>query len=111
MASFEDSILDEKPQVQILDARDWYGDDDPDDPRNYSLARKIFSTAAYSGLAFVTTFAASLYSAGIDEVKTTFHCSQEVAILPLSLYNAGLAFGPLIGSPMSEQRGSVAIQQ
>lgn len=69
------------------DACDWNGKDDPDNPRNFSIQRKIASTAAYTGLAFVSTFAASLYSAGTQGVKNEFGCSEEVAILPLALYN------------------------
>lgn len=99
----------EAPDSPIEDARDWNGKDDPENPRNYSLLRKICSTFAYSGLAFVSTLAASLYSSGIDDVKVTFHCSEEVGILPLSLYNLGMAFGPLIGSPMSETAGRKAV--
>lgn len=87
------------------DAKDWTGKDDPANPRNFSLARRVLSTIAYTGLAFVSTFSASLYSPGIEQVRDEFHCSEEIAILPLSLYNLGLAFGPLIGCPLSETAG------
>ncbi|CAK4032926.1 related to TPO4-Proposed vacuolar polyamine transporter [Lecanosticta acicola] len=89
----------------IQEARDWSGADDPGNPRNFSLTRKVMATLTYTLLAFVSTFAASLYSPGIDQVRYDFGCSDEVAILPLSLYNLGMAFGPLIGSPLSETAG------
>lgn len=89
----------------ILHAKDWAGEDDPANPRNYSLARKCSSTAIYTFLAVVSTMAASVYSPGVEDVKNTFHCSEEIAILPLALYNLGMAFGPLIGSPLSETAG------
>lgn len=88
-----------------LHARDWNGKDDPENPRNFSLSRRVFATVAGSALAFVTTFAASIYSPGSDQVAQEFHVSEEVSILPLALYNLGLAAGPLIGSPLSETYG------
>ncbi|TKA67356.1 hypothetical protein B0A55_09688, partial [Friedmanniomyces simplex] len=89
----------------LAHARDWNGSDDPGDPRNFSLGRRIYSTLAVTLLAFVTTFAASIYSPGSEEVARTFGVSQEVAILPLAFYNLGLAAGPLVGSPVSETSG------
>ncbi|KAK8192485.1 hypothetical protein M8818_007653 [Zalaria obscura] len=53
----------------------------------------------------VTTFAASIYSPGSKQIST----HQEIAILPLALYNLGLAFGPLIGSPLGETHGRKAV--
>lgn len=91
--------------VTITHARDWASQDDPDNPRNFSLQRRICSTIAYTFLAFVSTLAASMYSAGMNEITTSMHVTEEVAILPLALYNLGLAFGPLIGSPLSEMAG------
>lgn len=89
----------------VLTAVDWNGPDDPSNPHNFSLSRKIASTVAVTGLAFVGTVAASIYSPGIRDVSSTFNVSEEVAILPLSLYNLGLAFGPMIGAPLSETFG------
>ncbi|KAK4905789.1 hypothetical protein LTR49_024964 [Elasticomyces elasticus] len=89
----------------ILHARDWTGKDDPGDPRNFSIGRRVLSTVAVTLLAFVTTFAASVYSLGSEEVAREFSVSEEVAILPLASYNLGLAAGPLIGSPVSETLG------
>ncbi|KAL6251542.1 hypothetical protein RBB50_001751 [Rhinocladiella similis] len=88
---------------------DWDGPDDPDNPRNFSLRRRTCSTIAVTFLAFVSTLAASIYSPGHDEVSRAFGVSNEVAILPLSLYSCGLAFGPLAGSPMSETFGRKAV--
>lgn len=90
---------------QILHAKDWNGEDDPANPRNFSFFLRVHSTLSVTFLAFVTTFAASIYSPGSKEVAATFNVSEEVAILPLALYNAGLAAGPLIGAPLSETAG------
>ena len=95
--------------LPILSARDWHGKDDPSNPRNFSLRRRVLSTIAVTLLAFVSTFGASIYSAGISDVAVTFDVSEEVAILPLSLYNLGLAAGPLIGAPLSETLGRKSV--
>lgn len=88
---------------------DWNGPDDPDNPRNFTRTVRIASTVAATLLAFVTTLGGSIYSPSHDEISRVFRVSQEVAILPLSLYNAGLAFGPLIGAPLSETFGRKAV--
>ena len=96
---------DETNSNAIVHARDWNGADDPDNPRNFSLIRRTTSTFAVTFLALVSTFGASVYSAGITSVITEFNVSEEVAILPLSLYTLGLALGPLVGSPLCETLG------
>ena len=96
----------EAPAVhRVATAIDWEGPDDADNSRNFSLRRRVASTIAVTFLAFVSTLAASIYSPAHDEVSNIFGVSDEVAILPLSLYNFGLAFGPLAGSPLSETFG------
>ncbi|KAI7584733.1 hypothetical protein KC343_g19756, partial [Hortaea werneckii] len=96
---------DELGENPIQHARDWSGPDDPDNPRNFPLWKRVYSTFAVSFLAFVTTFAASIYSPGSAEVQREFGVSEEVAVLPLCLYNAGLAAGPIVGAPLSETAG------
>lgn len=91
--------------LEILHAKDWTSSNDPDNPRNFSLRRRVLSTIAYTLLAFVSTFAASLYGPALESVRTEFNVSEEVSILPLSMYNIGMAAGPLIGSPLSETAG------
>lgn len=105
MANDEKTADGTNRNVRTTQATDFAGKHDPDNPRNFTLTRRIFSTLAVTFLAFVSTFAASIYSAGIKNVTAEFHVSEEVAILPLSLYNLGLAFGPLIGAPLSETAG------
>lgn len=96
-------------QTNVPSGLNWNGKDDPDNPRNYSLTIRVASTIAATLLASVTTLGGSIYSPSHDQVSKAFQVSQEVAILPLSLYNAGLAFGPLIGAPLSETFGRKAV--
>lgn len=95
-------VTDQEIEQNVLD---WNGKDDPENPRNFSLKRRIASTAAVTFLAFVSTFGGSIYAPSREQISEEFRASDEVAILPLALYNAGLAFGPLIGSPLCETCG------
>lgn len=94
---------------QMNAAYDWTGPNDPDNPRNFPLVARVFSIAAITSLAFVATFAGALYAPAQEAVMDAFHCTSEVAMLPLSLYNLGLAFGPLVGAPLSETYGRKAV--
>lgn len=93
----------------VPSALDWNGKDDPENPRNFSLSVRIASTIAATFLASISTMAGSIYSPAHEEVAKVFNVSQEVAILPLSVYNAGLAFGPLVAAPLSETFGRKAV--
>ncbi|KAJ8604999.1 hypothetical protein MRB53_041596 [Persea americana] len=105
MATEQGSRDDDFTQVQSPVEVDWDGPNDPDNPRNFSAANKVASILAVTFLAFCTTFAAPIYSPGIGQVAALWSISQETATLPLSIFNLGLAFGPLIGAPLSEQYG------
>lgn len=112
----------------IQHALDWNGPDDTDNPRvsrddslrkrsdarlveclrsrqNFSRFRRAASTVAIIGLAFVTALGAAIVGPGIPGIVEEFYVSEEVAILPLSLYTLGLAFGPLIAAPCCETFG------
>ncbi|KAK3718117.1 hypothetical protein LTR37_005232 [Vermiconidia calcicola] len=103
------SIRDGSAPVPVLHARDWEGPNDPENPRNFTLKRRTFSTISIIFLAFVSTFGASVYSAGIKGVIEEYGVSEELAILPLSLYTLGLALGPLIGAPLCETIGRKSV--
>lgn len=93
-----------EPPVTTLD---W--DNDPENPRTWPLPRKAGATLIVSGIGFVSTFASSIYSPGHDDVVRAFGGSTTVALLPLSFYNLGMAFGPIISSPLSETFGRKAV--
>ncbi|KKP00267.1 hypothetical protein THAR02_07620 [Trichoderma harzianum] len=105
--------LYEEPNIilppTINAAYDWTGPDDPDNPRNFSTALRIFSTIAITMLAMIGTVAGSMYAPAQDAVASALHCSRIVAVLPLSLYNLGLAFGPMVGAPLSETYGRKSV--
>ncbi|KAL5598248.1 hypothetical protein FOBRF1_012041 [Fusarium oxysporum] len=80
-------------------AYDWTGPDDLDNPRNFPALVRILSITVISSLAFVSSFAGAIYEPAQEAVMEGFHLSPYEAVLPLSLYNLGLAFGPLVGAP------------
>lgn len=90
-------------------AYDWTGADDPDNPRNFPIAVRMLSIAIITSLAFVSSFAGAIYAPAQEAVMEEFQLSKLVAVLPLSLYNLGLAFGPLVGAPLSETYGRKAV--
>ncbi|KAL2785811.1 major facilitator superfamily domain-containing protein [Aspergillus keveii] len=85
--------------------QEWDSDDDPGNPRNWSKARKIFATTVVCLIGFCTTINASMYSSGHEQVRERFNVSTTVSLLPLSAYSLGMAFGPMISSPLSETFG------
>ena len=53
----------------------------------------------------LSTFGSSVYTPAYVEVAEQFHVSHTVALLGLTLYVFGLAFGPMIAAPISETHG------
>lgn len=80
-------------------------DEDSHPSQNFSPFRRVASTIAIICLAFVTALGAAIVGPGIPGIVDEFNVSEEVAILPLSLYTLGLAFGPLIAAPCCETFG------
>ncbi|KAF2096822.1 MFS general substrate transporter [Rhizodiscina lignyota] len=92
---------------RTIAALDW--ENDPRNARNWPTTRKIGAALIVSAIGFVSTFAASIYASGHEDVAAEFHISSTLALLPLSFYNLGMAFGPMIASPMSETFGRKAV--
>jgi multidrug resistance protein len=86
-------------------ALDWDGADDPLNPHNWSPARKWFQTYTISGVAFVGTFASSVFTPGIQLAASEFNSTTVVATFAFSIYQLGLAFGGPFAAPLSETFG------
>ncbi|KAF5325000.1 hypothetical protein D9619_009780 [Psilocybe cf. subviscida] len=80
----------------------WYDDNDQENPMNWSLAKRVTVTGLICLLTFSVYIGSAIYTASIPGVVDTFHVSQSVATLGLSLYVIGYGTGPIILSPLSE---------
>ncbi len=93
------------PVERTVTAQDWTSPDDPENPMNWLRWKKVYHTIIPGLFAFIVTFASSVYTPGYPEVMIRFHVSSTVALLGLSLYVLGLAFGPVLAAPISETFG------
>lgn len=80
----------------------WFGDNDPENPINWSTSKKVFVTFEICLLTFSVYIGSAIYTAGIQDVVQTFGVSQVKATLGLTLFVAGYGLGPMIWAPMSE---------
>ncbi|KAI5369488.1 Putative major facilitator superfamily, MFS transporter superfamily [Septoria linicola] len=80
----------------------WWGDNDTENPQNWSLGKKCFVTFEICLLTTSVYIGSSIYSAGTQSVMMTFGVSQVAATLGLCLFVAGYGLGPMLWSPMSE---------
>ncbi|KAF9740656.1 hypothetical protein PMIN06_000382 [Paraphaeosphaeria minitans] len=81
---------------------DWYGPNDPENPRNWSNPKKFFVTGEIVLLTFSIYIGSAIYTPGLMGVMAEFGVSQVAATLGLTLFVAGYGLGPLLWSPLSE---------
>ncbi|EYE97665.1 MFS transporter [Aspergillus ruber CBS 135680] len=78
---------------------------DPRNPMNWGYVKKWSITFLASFITLAVSLVSSAYSGGISQIVTDFNASEEIAILGVSLFVLGFAFGPLIWAPLSETFG------
>ncbi|KAK1242787.1 hypothetical protein MKX08_005599 [Trichoderma sp. CBMAI-0020] len=81
------------------------GPNDPLNPRNWSLTKRVFCTFNVGMIALVVGMAASIDSAVIARAAKDFGVSQVAEALATGLFLVGFGFGALIAGPMSETVG------
>lgn len=94
---------------QTVKADDWNGPNDPDNPWNWSLRKRMWHVLIPSLFSLAVTFGSSVYSPAVDQVAEVFDVSTTAAILPLSLWVLALGFGPIISAPISETYGRLMV--
>ncbi|CAI7623258.1 unnamed protein product [Penicillium manginii] len=100
------------PQVAAPDAFilvGWNGKDDPLNPANQSVKRKLFMTFLVSLIALAVTAASAIDACGIREYSEYFQISEVVGSLATGLFLIGFACGSLLSGPFSETFGRNAI--
>lgn len=66
---------------------------DPENPKNWSKAYKWYCTMVVAITCFVVAFASSVVTADIIGVEKTFHVSEEVGLLTITLFVVGFGVG------------------
>ncbi|KAI1736107.1 cycloheximide resistance protein [Xylaria scruposa] len=88
----------------------WDGDDDPENPYNWTTTRKVLNTGCVSFQTFISPLASSIFAPGVPLVLQEFHStSLEIATFVVSVYLLGFAFGPILVAPLSEIYGRVPV--
>ncbi|SJX66255.1 probable FLR1-Putative H+ antiporter involved in multidrug resistance [Sporisorium reilianum f. sp. reilianum] len=76
---------------------DWNGDTDPDNPQNWSRARKTFVTGLLCLLTFSVYMGSAIYTPGVELLAQWFGVGTVTATLGLTLFVLGYGLGPMIG--------------
>ena len=83
---------------------DWDGPDDPENPINWSLSKKLWVTFEICLLTFGIYIGSAIYTAGIEDIVQKFGVSQVAATVGLTLFVAGYGLGMflilLLSSPL-----------
>ena len=109
--------------VEHSDIVDWDGPDDPENPLNWSPARKWTTIVLVSAITFnvsvsppapadhadppsPSAMASTIFATGVPQAMAEFGVdSPAIASLLISVFVIGLAVGPLVFSPLSEAYG------
>lgn len=65
---------------------DWYSEDDPDNPQNWTVQKKCFTTGLISFMTFAVYAGSSIYTPGTQLIMEEFGVSLTKAVLGLSLF-------------------------
>ncbi|GJE88336.1 MFS general substrate transporter [Phanerochaete sordida] len=79
--------------------------DDPENPKNWSKAKKWWCTLMIAAVCFVVAFNSAVITAGIAGPAERFHVSEEVSLLAVTLFVIGFGVGPMFFAPLSELYG------
>ena len=74
---------------------DWQGDNDAENPMNWTFRRKVWMSAMASFMTFGVSFASSVFSACTEVTAKEYNVSKEVMVLGVSLYVLGFACGKI----------------
>jgi hypothetical protein len=74
----------------------WDGDDDPENPMNWSSATKWGAISVVAAITFLTPLGSAIFAPGVEAVLAEFHSnSQLLSGFIVSIYVLGFAVGPL----------------
>lgn len=90
--------MDENETVLV----DWYSEEDPANPHNWSHLRRFFVGSLIFMYTFVVYLSSAIYTPSTQGVMEQFHVSNLTATLGLAMYVLGYGIGPLLFSPLGE---------
>ena len=93
---------DEKQVETDITLVDWYTEEDPENPQNWSISKKVVVTTVLWLYTFTVYCASAIYTPSLEGVQIEYQVGHTVASLGLSLYVLGYGIGPLVFSPLSE---------
>ncbi|OQV09709.1 hypothetical protein CLAIMM_13801 [Cladophialophora immunda] len=79
--------------------------DDPENPMNWSTAKKVFILTQLAFLALAASLGSSIISPAESDISKEVGVGDEVVALVVSLYIVGFALGPILWAPVSEVWG------
>ena len=97
----KDSSDSESPVKDERIIIDWI-ENDPENPRNWSSAKKAWVHGLICLLTTSVYIGAAIYTVGIEGVTKQFNVSQTVALLGLTLFIIGYGLGPIIWCAIAE---------
>ncbi|CAI9634561.1 unnamed protein product [Alternaria burnsii] len=90
----------------------WDSENDPSNPKNWSMKRKWAATLIVSCFTLVSPISSSMISPALSSISSDFGITNEVeAQLTLSIFVLAYAIGPLFLGPLSEIYGRVLVLQ
>ncbi|KAI8652661.1 MFS domain-containing protein [Fusarium keratoplasticum] len=88
---------------------DWQGPDDPLNPQNWSLGRRIGVTLQISVIAVFVGAASGIDAAVLPQAAHSLGVSEVAESLATGLYLVGMGLGSLVAGPFSETFGRNAV--
>ncbi|KAL2429125.1 Polyamine transporter 3 [Exophiala dermatitidis] len=83
-----------------------FSEDDPENPYNWGLIKKLFIALTAIVLVLNSTISSAITSNAMPYIMKDFGIKGEIqSYLPTTVYLIGYTFGPLVFSPMSESFG------
>ncbi|KAI0384215.1 MFS general substrate transporter [Hypomontagnella monticulosa] len=83
----------------------WNGDDDPEHPYNWPLARKWAITILLSNGGLVTLMSGAMLAPALETISADLKTGEEETQIFLSIFVLAFAFGPMVLSPLAEVFG------
>ncbi|GKZ29293.1 hypothetical protein AbraIFM66950_004265 [Aspergillus brasiliensis] len=80
----------------------WYGENDPENPHNWSFGKKLWVAMLLFVYTFSVYIGSSLYTASKPDIMRIYGVGDEVAELGLTMYVLAYGLGPMLFSPLSE---------